>query len=198
MKLPAVFARCSTRRVGLALVLLGAIAGASVVRAQSFGDYLLPDGSFESTDASEAWPKHWPRANNVTWESEDGNRFLRITAPKPNIISSIFAEAPIPMGVSAIELSFRRRVSGLVIGEKPWFDARVIVNFRDASGKKTPAKRLPYIQRNTNGWEPVVHRMAVPSGTVSIEVMPALFRVEAGVFDIDDLVVKSIDPSLAP
>ena len=161
-------------------------------------DYLLPDGSFEQTTPPVHWPRHWPNAANVTWESEEGNRFLRLTAPKPNIITAIFCEAPVPMDVTAVELSFRRRVTGLVLGKQAWNDARVMINFLDANGKKTASSRVPYIQRDTNGWQSVTHRLKIPPGTISIEVMPALFRVNAGVFDIDDVVMKSIDPKLLP
>lgn len=166
--------------------------------AQPDGSPLLPDGSFEKPDASGEWPRDWPKGKNVSWETEAGNWFLRLTSVKPGASVTLFREVSLPPGTQAIELTFRRRVTGLIVGEKQWFDARVVLNFRDATGKKTPASRMPYTQRDTVDWQPVVHRIRIPEGAVAVEFMPALFNVKAGVFDIDDIVMKAIDPALVP
>lgn len=172
--------------------------GATSFAASTDGDHLLPDGTFERPDSSGEWPRDWPKGKNVSWETEAGNWFLRLTSTTPGATVSLFREVPLPTGTQAIELSFRRRVSGLVVGDQPWFDARVVLNFKDAIGKKTPAARMPYTQRDTVEWQTVVHRMRVPEGAVAIEFMPSLFRVKAGVFDLDDVVMKAIDPALVP
>lgn len=172
--------------------------GLSSFAASTDGDYLLPDGSFEKPDASGEWPRDWPKGRNVSWETEAGNWFLRLTSTEPGATVSLFRQISLPPGTRAIELTFRRRVTGLVVGEQPWYDARVVLNFKDASGKKTPAARMPYTQRDTAGWQTVVHQLRTPEGAVTMEFMPSLFRVKAGVFDLDDIVVKAIDPGLIP
>lgn len=172
--------------------------GAAGFAAPAEESHLLPDGSFERPDASGEWPRDWPKGKNVSWETEAGNWFLRLTSVKPDATVTLFREVLLPPGTQAIELSFRRRVTGLVIGDKQWFDARVVLNFKDANGKKTPASRMPYIQRDTVDWQAVVHRIRIPEGSVALEFMPSLFHVKAGVFDIDDIVMKTIDPALVP
>lgn len=161
-------------------------------------DPLLPDGTFEKPDGTGEWPRDWPKAKNVAWESEAGNWFLRLSAAGTGTIVSIYRTVPVPSDVRAVEITFRRRVSGLIVGDQPWHDARIMINFKDAAAKKTPAPRVPYTSRSTDGWEPVTHRMKIPEGTVALEFMPALFRANAGTFDIDDISLKPIDPILAP
>lgn len=192
--LPRAVAR--TLRLLAPVLVLGFGAAGSAAPAEE--SHLLPDGSFERPDASGEWPRDWPKGKNVSWETEAGNWFLRLTSVKPDASVTLFREVSLPPGTQAIELSFRRRVTGLVVGEKQWFDARVVLNFKDTSGKKTPASRMPYTQRDTVDWQAVVHRIRVPEGAVAIEFMPALFHVKAGVFDIDDVVMKTIDPALIP
>lgn len=162
------------------------------------GQSLLPDGSFEKPDGTGEWPRQWPRARNVSWESEAGNWFLRLSADGAAGIVSVFREVPIPAGVEALELSFRRRVTGLTVGAQPWHDARVMMNFKDAGGKKTPATRVPYLGRDTDGWQQVTHRLRLPAGTVALEFMPSLVRVRSGEFDIDDIMLTPIDPGSVP
>lgn len=166
-----------------------------LVRADTAGS-LLPEGSLETPNAAGTWPKGWGSARNVSWIAEDDNHFFRITAGEPGKQVGLYMSAPIAQGVQALELSFRARVTGLERGEQNWFDARVIINFKDDAGKRTPPPRLPYFSRDTDGWINVTQRMKVPESAVLVELMPSLFKVTAGQFDLDDIVLKPIDPAL--
>lgn len=177
------------RRRALVALLLAPLC---VAQAQSGGS-LLPDGTFEKVNSSGEWPIGWGRAKNVTWESEPGNYFLRLASPAPGTHVSIYHKIEnLPADLTLLELSFRARVTGLQVGEQKWYDARVILNFTDASGKVTSAAGFPYFTRDTQGWEVVVRQIQVPPGSVKLEFMPSLFRAAAGVFDIDDLVLKPV------
>lgn len=153
---------------------------------------LLPDGSLERANATGEWPVGWSRAKNVSWESEPGNFFFRLTAPQPGTHVSLYHKITLPANVTQLELSFRTRLSDFVVGDQPWYDARVIMNFRDATGKVTTAKPTPRFTRNIEGWQISVHQIAVPPGSVTLEFLPSLFRATSGSFDLDDIVLKPV------
>ena len=157
------------------------------------GDSLLPDGSLEIPNSSGEWPLGWGKAKNVRWESEAGNFFFRLVSPAPGTHVNLYQKVVLPADVTALELSYRVRVSGIEVGVERWYDARIIMNFRDAAGKITTAKPTPYYNRSTEGWVLTVHRIEVPAGSVTLEFLPSLFRVTSGVFDLDDIVLKPIE-----
>lgn len=173
-----------------------ALAGAALLAlgispAHATGS-VLPDGSLEKPNASGEWPVGWGRAKNVSWESEAGNFFFRLTSPAPGTHVNLYQRAPLPAGATSLDLSFRARVSELMVGTEKWYDARIIINFRDAQDKVISAPKIPYFNRDTEGWQTVVHQIPVPATAVAVEFMPSLFRVAGGTFDIDDIVLKAV------
>ena len=48
----------------------------------------------------------------------------------------VYREIDLPADLGALQLSWRWRVTDLKVGEKLWFDARVIAEIPDASGRK--------------------------------------------------------------
>ncbi|MET0263730.1 MAG: hypothetical protein ABW223_12575 [Rariglobus sp.] len=165
------------------------------LRAAS-ADSLLPDGTFEQLNAAGTWPKGWPTSKNVTWETEGSNHFLRLKSAEPGKQVSLYLDVPLTHGVQALELSFLGRVTGLERGEQNWFDARIILNFKDAAGKRLPVHRLPYFSKDTVDWVPTTLRFKVPETAVSLEIMPTLFKVTNGEFDLDNITLKPADPAL--
>lgn len=155
---------------------------------------LLPDGTFERLDATTQRPAGWPGATFATWPVEEGNRFLRLESAAPGKIQSLHLIVTVPEGVRALELSFRARVSHLKKGEKPWHDARVIIDFIDASEKRAGNAPATYFAGNTRGWVTKTNRFLVPAGVKQLAVMPALFYPLAGTFDLDDVTLTPIDP----
>ena len=156
-------------------------------------DSILPDGSFERLDGGRGRPDGWPAARGVTWETESGNRFLRITSSAPGRMDSLIVNVTIPAKAKALELTYRARVSNMKRGEKSWNDARVIINFKDAAGQALRSAPPSYHRDNTNGWRNVSTRFLVPEGAVTLDFRPALFQVERGVFDLDDIALRPID-----
>jgi len=153
---------------------------------------LVPNGNFEADAEHTGWPDQWSHAKaGVTWEMEDGNHFLRLTAAKPGEMVMLYQSVDLPAGVAALELSWRQRVTDLQIGRQPWFDARIMLEFKDAAGKSLPQKPSPpYTQKNTGGWVERRTKFLVPSEAVALVLMPTLFKVEKGTFDLDDIVLK--------
>ena len=147
----------------------------------------------------DGWPDDWGRLKEGgSWESEDGNHFLRMVSPKPGAMVMAYRTFDIPTGTSALELSWRQRVTGLRKGASPWFDARIMLEFHGIDGKKLTSGNpsSPYSQKDTDGWVNRSTRFLVPDDALTLVLMPSLFQVTAGTFDVDDLVLRPTDPEV--
>lgn len=158
---------------------------------------LLANSSLETDSDADNWPDQWPQPKGGgSWEIEDGNHFIRMTSREPGSLIMLYKEASIPAGTQALQLTWRWRVSNLKVGIKPWFDARILFEFTDASGKKVPPQPSPAYSRGTKDqWVKGSHRFLVPEGATTLKFMPALFNVASGTLDIDDLVLQPTDPA---
>lgn len=155
---------------------------------------LIPDGDFEADKNADGWPDGWGRIKDGTWETEGGNHFLRMTAPEPDKLTTLYREFTIPAGVKALELTWRQRTSNLKPGKAAWYDARIMMNFKDAAGQKMGGSPgAPYTRGNSDGWVQRSAKFLVPEGALTLEFMPALFQVERGTFDLDDISLKPTD-----
>lgn len=158
----------------------------------------LIDSDFEKADTYDLWPQGWPQIQQASWEEEDGNGFLRMTSEQPGQMVMMYREIWIPAGVEAFELRWKQRVSNLKRGEKSWFDARILMEFLDEGRNKvSPNPPTPKVGKDTNGWEEKSVRFNLPEGAAILKFMPSLFQVEAGTFDLDDVVLQPI-PKLPP
>ena len=156
---------------------------------------LISNGSFEEDKKSAGWPDGWGRLKTGgSWEVENGNHFLRLTATEPGTTVMIHRVIDLPADAKALELTWRQRVSNLKPGKEAWFDARIMMEFKDAAGRKIKgAPAPPYTRSNTAGWVEKSTKFLVPEGAVSLEFMPSLFQVERGTLDLDDIVLKPTD-----
>ena len=161
------------------------------------GGSLISNGDFE-TDAKKAdqWPDDWGHPAGATWETEAENHFLRLKADEPGKTILLFRTMNLPESAKALELSWRQRVSDLKVGKEPYFDARIMMDFKDAAGKKLAgAPGAPNVRKSTDGWVERKMAFVVPDGAVTLDLMPALFQVQKGTFDLDDIVLKPTDPA---
>lgn len=125
----------------------------------------------------------------------DINRYLRLTVDVPDRQVLLYREVPVA-GAEAVRLALRLRWSGVKRGAKPWFDARLMLEFRDAKGAKLAgAPPPPFFTGSSDGWQKRELAFAVPPGATVLTIMPALFQAKAGSFDLDDLVVERIPAS---
>jgi hypothetical protein len=156
---------------------------------------LVSNGDFEAAAKSADWPADWSRLKTGgRWESEDGNHFLRLRAEQPGQTILLYRAIDLPNGVEALELSWRQRISDLKPGKEAYFDARIMLEYKDAAGKKLAQKPPPpYSRSNTSGWIERRAQFLVPPEALTLELMPALFQVERGTFDLDDVALKPID-----
>ena len=177
----------SAARSGTQLSLYAALATPAAVTSSASvppGSSLIANGNFESDRNSAQWPE------------ENGNHFLRLTSSQPGETVLLYHSVPVPPGVTALELTFRMRVSSLKPGKQPWFDARIMMDFKDATGTKLPGSpAAPNTRKNTDGWVARSAKFLVPDGARTLDFMPALFQVESGTFDLNDVVLQPTDPA---
>lgn len=160
---------------------------------------LLSNGNFETENKKKDSPEGWGKGGGITWEKDesDGNRFIRLTSLTPGKTVLLFRDCPVPEGAAALEMTWKQRITGFKKGPKPWFDARIMLEFKGADGKTLPSKPSPpYSQKDTDGWVEKRAEFLVPAEAVSLVVMPALFEVKSGSFDLDNIVLKPTDANV--
>ncbi|XHR29656.1 MAG: hypothetical protein ACFUZC_03670 [Chthoniobacteraceae bacterium] len=169
---------------------------ASPVVAQTAGPALIPNSDFSADTKGAGWPDGWGRGEGITWETENGAHFLRLTSQRPGQMLMLYREISVTADAKAAELTVRYRSAGIKKGEKPWFDARVIVNFMDAARKAVKPDVSPLVLKpEVAEWTTVTKRFLIPEGTQKIKFMPSLFQVAEGRVDFAEIKLIVIDPS---
>ncbi len=159
---------------------------------------LIANGNMEMDSKGANSPDGWPNLReNSSLEREEGNAFYRLINTQPGKTVLAYRDIPIPLATPALEVSVRWRVSNLKPGSMPWHDARIMFDIKDAKGQKMKTSAQPiYAQRDTKeGWETRTVQFLVPDGAASLEFMPTLFEVESGTLDLDDIMIRPIDPA---
>lgn len=156
---------------------------------------IISNGGFEQIRTADGKPLGWGGGKGVTFENESGNHFMRITSGEPGEMPMAFQEIPIPANVPALEMSWKYRLTNYKRGELPWYDARIIMKFVDASGKVISDAPPAAAGKVTESWVERKTSFLVPEGAVKIQWMPTLFRAEKGTFDIDDVAMRATDPA---
>lgn len=155
---------------------------------------LIANGGLEADGNNDGRPDHWGKLKDrLSYETEAGNRYLRLQSDNPEKMVMYYSVIDLPADVQALELSFDWRLTDIKQGTEPWHDARVMLKFLDANGKKLSGGGDVYSKKSTDGWQHRSRNLLVPEGAVALEFMPALFNVKSGVMDMDNLVLKPVD-----
>lgn len=184
--------------LALALGLALAAFPATALAQTAVGTPLVTNPDFELDSPIEpGWPADWgtPKAGSSSWELEEGRRYIRINTTTPGETVLIYRIVNIPADVKALEMSLRARVIGLKCGPQPWFDARIMADFKNPTGHKIKGAKPITFRKDTDGWVERKVRFLVPDGGVALEIMPTLFQAYSGTFDIDQLQLTVIDPA---
>ena len=121
----------------------------------------------------------------------------KLVQSEPGKLVNGWVEIDLPPKTEALSLSWRQNVTGLVCGEKPWFDARWLFKFRDGAGKELSGAPGPsYRQKSTKDWEDRSLVFLVPEGAVQFVLMPCLFQVKAGTMEYSDVRLVPADPAV--
>ncbi|EDY17382.1 glycoside hydrolase family 5 [Chthoniobacter flavus Ellin428] len=156
----------------------------------------ISNGNFESDHKTPGWPDDWGRAKDktISWEKEGDNHFLRLHSEQAGQTVMAYREIAVPDGTKALELKWRWRVTDLKPGKQSWFDARIMMDFKNDAGQKVkPSPAAPYLRKSTDGWVQGSVHFLVPDGARTLQFMPALFQVESGTMDLDDIVLAPVD-----
>jgi len=167
----------------LALVLVpGALRAAD--------ENLITNGDFER---GNDWPDGWgkPKAGG-SLEKDKGNHYVRLQG-NPDQEVTLYLAIKVQAG-KAYELAYRVNVDKLVPGKEGWFDARIITNLKDDSGESFPGPKPVFFRKDSGKWVEKSVKFVVPEGATKLEVIAGLFKVASGTFEIDDFVLKEIDP----
>ena len=156
---------------------------------------LLKNSNLETDANADHWPDNWSRVKTGgAWLDEGGNHFLRLTSTAPGEMVMLYAEITIPPGTSALEISWRWRLTNIKPGKQPWFDARFMMEFMDADRAKIgTSPNPPYGKGTTKGWVEKKTSFLVPAGATAFKIMPSLFQPESGTMDLDDISIKPTD-----
>ncbi len=164
---------------------------------------LLSNGDFESGDASGKWPLDWSAPEpGMSWETEDGKRFVRLISQHPGETLMLNRTVPLPPGLQGLELAVRWRANGVEHGEHEWFDTRTIVHFLDRDGNTLPTEGgspdLVFTHKPApTGWIEHAQFLAVPEGAAQLQLRPGFFRAAAGTLDLASISVIPLDPQQA-
>lgn len=193
----------SRRRFLLALAAMACWLPMHVAAARGLADLevcredksLIGNGGFETDANADEWPDQWTRQKeSIRWVKEGENHFLRLTSPQAGDLVMVYHQVRLPADVKALKLSWKQRITSLKPGKQPWFDARILLEFKDAAGDKLPGSpSAPHARKNTDGWSDRSVSFLVPDRAALLEFMPALFQVEQGTFDLDDVVLQPTD-----
>ena len=182
-------------KLALIAALAGVILPACAQQDAPAATSLIPNGNFQLDDNTDGTPDGWGAPKGpLSYQKEGDNTFARLHSEKPGQTAMLYRLVPIPDGVKAVELTWKQRISEIKPGKQAWFDARIMMEWKDADGKKLKgAPSAPYARKDTDGWVDKSIKFIVPEGAKNLEFMPALFQVQAGTFDLDDITLKETD-----
>ncbi|GHC01525.1 glycoside hydrolase family 5 protein [Cerasicoccus arenae] len=183
------------RKISLFLILFSVGFGSIFVTGLHASDSLISNGDFERNGTSG--PADWSGpGGSLSYEKDGGNTYARLTSLEPGKTAMLYRVVDIPAGVQALKLSWRWRTTNLKPGSKAWYDARIMMNFKNASGgKASTSPPHPYLRKSTNEWQEKSVVFLVPEDAVALEYMPSLFQVKQGVMDLDDIRLEPVDPT---
>jgi endoglucanase len=184
----------STLSLSLLTLLLVLLPGLSPA-AEKPAAPLVSNGDFQTDENTDGTPDGWAAAKGgAGYATEGDNRYLHLVSEKPDQMVMTYRQIPIPASVKALELTWKQRITDLKIGKQAWFDARIMMEWKDAAGGKVAGK-LPAAntRKATEGWVEKSTKFLVPEGAKWLAFMPTLFQVKSGTFDLDDVVLKETD-----
>ncbi len=160
---------------------------------------LIANGDFQKVSEQGA-AAQWPEVKaGISYPVEDGNRFLRITSTEPGKHVMIYHPVQVPNGTEALKMTFRVRWQDVEVGAQSWYDARMMMEFKNASHQTVnPKPPNPNFKGTSDGWQTRELNFVVPGGATYLAFMPSLFQAKKGTMDIDDMVLTPIKASAIP
>ena len=97
-----------------------------------------------------------------------------------------------PKGTEALVFTCEVKYDGVEQGTQKWFDARIMTDFIDSNSKKLKGGPAIGGWKGSHDWMGVRKTFEAPAGVAGIALMPTLFNVKAGSFEIRNMSVEPI------
>ena len=97
-----------------------------------------------------------------------------------------------PADTEALIFTCEIRTEGVVAGSESWYNARFMTDFIDASYQKVKGGPAIGGWTGTRDWTSVRKVIEVPAGAAGIALMPALFNVNAGAFEVRNMCLEPV------
>ena len=104
------------------------------------------------------------------------------------VYTPVFFKQP----VEALLFTCEVKYDNVVRGKQKWFNARVMTDFIDSSAKKVKGGPAIGGWTGSNDWFSVRKAFEVPAGVAGIALMPALFNVVSGSFEVRNMSLEPI------
>jgi len=162
------------------------------------GPSLLSNPDFSQATKDPSWPDDWGKAAGITYETENGIHFLRLVQQTPGKMLMAYREMAIPAGTAGIKITIRYRTAGIVHGKQNYMDARGIFHFLDGARQQVkPEPKVIQFSNNASDWTVGSTSALVPPGATTLQLMPALFMVNAGTLDFAEIKVTALSDAQA-
>ena len=122
----------------------------------------------------------------------DGKRDVSVPFNGPDKMGMVYTPVFLPKDAEAVLFTCEVKTEGVERGAQKWFDARVMVDFIDSSCKKVKGGPAIGGWTGTRDWTPVRKTFEVPPGVAGVALMPALFNVKAGAFEVRNMSLEPI------
>ena len=149
---------------------------------------LLSNSDFLVATSNPTWPDNWSRPQGAVWQTENGIHFVRLTSTSPGATVLMYRRMELPNPLPpGIELRVRVRYSDVKVGKNSWFDARIMGNFKTASGgniKKGGGLPAPAFKGTSTEWVDKSIFARIPPRAHFLDIMPCLLQAASGTLDL--------------
>jgi hypothetical protein len=178
---------------------LSLLTGALAARGGEFPRQLLSNSDFEHARAGSAWPDDWPHGGGARWLAEGGNHFLRLEVTSSGRTANVNRNVQLEPEWGTLRLSCRARFREIVPGKEGWHDGRIAMSFLDAGGKRVgPWPNVLHWSGSSTGWLEESRDFVIPEGATQLGLSLALYSVERGTLDLDDVQLSVLRPRPKP
>ncbi len=107
-------------------------------------------------------------------------------------LGMVYTAVFFPADTEALVFTCEIRTEGVVAGEQSWNNARFMSDFIDSNSKKLESGPAFGGWTGTRDWTTVRKVITVPAGVAGIALMPSLFNVQAGAFEVRNMCLEPI------
>ena len=114
----------------------------------------------------------------------EGKRDFAVPFKGEGKMGMVYTPVFFPKGTDGAVISLEAKVTDVVRGSQSWFDARVMTDFIDSACKKVKTGPVIGGWKGTKDWFAVRKSVKIPEGAAGIALMPCLFNVKSGAFEV--------------